>query len=125
MINTKITFDDKAKEFIARNAVAGDAAFAFMAQDIEILVKTGGATPFRKGGLRNQTYHEKMAPQHYQVTIPVEYAEAQEAGIIHGSPVQHYTTPGTGPHFFQNAINKITEKVLDYVAQGNKTAGIE
>lgn len=124
MINTKIVFDDQAKEFIARNAVAGDAAFAFMAQDIEILVKTGGATPFRKGGLRNQTYHEKLAVQHYQVVIPVEYAEAQEAGMIGGSPIVNYTTPGTGPHFFSNAIAKITEKILDYVQQGNKTAGL-
>lgn len=125
MINTKIVFNDQAKEFIARNAVAGDASYAFMAQDIEIVVKTGGATPFRKGALRDQTYHEKLAPLHYQVVVPVEYAEAQETGIIHGSPVQHYTTAGTGPHFFENACNKIAEKVLDYIAQGQRAAGIK
>lgn len=125
MINTKIIFNDQAKEFIARNALAGDMAYAFMAQDIEILVKTGGNTPFRKGGLRNQTYHEKLAPLHYQVVVPVEYAEAQEAGIIHGSPVQHYTTPGTGPHFFENACRKIAENILNYVAQGQRSAGIK
>lgn len=125
MINTKIVFDDQAKEFIARNAIAGDAAFAFMAQDIEIIVKTGGATPFRKGALRDQTYHEKLAVQHYQVIVPVEYAEAQETGIINGSPIQNYTTPGTGAHFFSNAVTKVTDKILNYISQGQRAAGIK
>lgn len=43
------------------------------------------------------------------ITWHKKYAQAQEAGIIHGSPVRNYTTPGTGPHFAENAVRQVVE----------------
>lgn len=44
------------------------------------------------------------------------YAESQEKGIVGGKyPVKHYTTPGTGPHYAENAIKKVDHERDIYI----------
>lgn len=126
MLLTQVRFNNKTKEFIARNAVAVDAAIAFMAQDIEIIIKTGGQTPFRKGKLRGDTYHEKIAVQKYRVNVPVEYAAVQEKGYRTGAaPFKNYTTAGSGKGFFKDAVTKVSKKSDTYFKQAKDVAGIK
>lgn len=126
MLLTRVRFDNKTKEFVARNAVAIDAAMAFMAQDIEIIIKTGGLTPFRKGKLRGDTYHEKKGIGKYRVNVPVEYAAVQEKGYRTGAaPFRNYTTAGTGKGFFKNAVDKTLQKRESYLKKAKEVAGIQ
>lgn len=125
MLGTKVIFNNKTKEFIAKNALATDAALAFMAQDIEIGIKTGGRTPFRKGKLRGDTYHQKIKSRQYIVMVPVEYAAVQEKGTRAGAGTfKNYTTPGTGAHFFQGAVDNVVPKAKAYFETGKKVARI-
>lgn len=126
MLLTRVKFDNKTKEFIAKNAVANDMAMAAMAQDIEIIIKTGGKTPFRKGKLRGDTYHEKKAVAKYRVNVPVEYAAVQEAGHRSGAAdFKNYTTPGTGKGFFKDAVEKTIRKTDNYIKQAKSAVGIK
>lgn len=125
MLQTQVRFVDHTTEFIAKSAVATDSALAFMGQDIEIKIKTGGKTPFKKGKLRGDTYHEKLAVGKYRVNVPVEYAAVQEKGSRAGATTfRNYTTPGTGAHFFADAVNGVVTRVETYAKMGKQSAGI-
>lgn len=63
-------------------------------------------TPKRLGNLRRDITKQVLGLSGAIVWHKV-YAAPQEAGIIRGSRVQHYTTPRTGPHFAENAVRKI------------------
>lgn len=107
--------DNKAAveaEIIAKT----DTMMGLFAASVEIQIKTSGNTPKDKGGLRTDTRHVKNAVGQYEVQMNKQYAAAQEAGVIHGSPVVNYTTPGTGPHFMQKAVDKAKERVTEYAA---------
>lgn len=43
----------------------------------------------------------------------VRYAKVQEDGHRGGVYFKHYTTPGTGPHFLENAGNTIAKKGIE------------
>lgn len=114
MLSTKIRFNSRHKEVIAKNAMAMDMALAHMAQDIEIGIKTE-RTPFKKGSLRDRTHHTKRAVLKYQVIVPVEYAEVQEVGRRKGSrEFTNYTTPNTGKGYFKHAVEKTTRNAPHY-----------
>lgn len=57
------------------------------------------------------------------ITYQSIYAEPQYKGIVHGSPVKNYTTPGTGPHWDKRMvsaeINDVVKEVQEYV-EGKK-----
>lgn len=126
MLATKISFVDKATEIIAREAVAMDAALAFMAQDIEIIIKTGGRTPRKTSTMKNRTVHTKISVGHYRVTMPMEYTAVQELGQRSGAkPFAHYTTPGTGKGFFREAVDNTESKALGYFKSGSTLAGLQ
>lgn len=47
------------------------------------------------------------------------YAQAQERGYwvtgpLAGVKIKNYTTPGTGPHFAENAIRKVAKNYMTY-----------
>ena len=56
------------------------------------------------------------------ITYESPYAHAQYVGIVHGSPVKNYTTPGTGPYWdkrmWSAEKNKVIKEVQDYVDRG-------
>ena len=52
------------------------------------------------------------------------YAHAQYVGIVHGSPVQNYTTPGTGPYWDERMksadLGNVIKETQDYFNRGGK-----
>ena len=54
----------------------------------------------------------------------VPYAHAQYVGIVHGSPVKNYTTPGTGSYWDKRMvsaeINDIIKECQEYMKRGSK-----
>lgn len=58
------------------------------------------------------------------ITYEQPYAHAQYLGIVHGSPVQNYTTPGTGPYWDERMKSADLENVIketqDYFNKGGK-----
>lgn len=133
-----ITFNDNGmKEFVARNAVFADALLALMAAGIEIKMKTGGEIPMltkstkwaQRGALRASIRHAKIALGHYVVsagegTPAAAYAAAQEAGMTRGHTMKNYSTSGTGPHFFQHAIDNVRGRETEYVTAAKNAAGL-
>ena len=57
------------------------------------------------------------------ITYQSVYAKSQYEGIVHGSEVKNYTTPGTGPHWDKRMvsaeINDVVKEVQEYV-EGKK-----
>ena len=54
----------------------------------------------------------------------VPYAHAQYIGIVHGSPVKNYTTPGTGPYWDKRMVsaemNDVVKEVQAFINKGGK-----
>lgn len=42
----------------------------------------------------------------------VPYAHAQYVGIVHGSPIKNYTTPGTGPYWDKRMVSAEIQDVV-------------
>jgi hypothetical protein len=61
-------------------------------------------TPKRSGQLSRSTL-KTVQGLHASIAWIKEYAGAQEAGFTRGHPMIHYTTPGTGAHYAQTAVN--------------------
>lgn len=59
------------------------------------------------------------------ITYESPYAHAQYVGMVHGLPIQNYTTAGTGPYWDERMksadMDVIVKKVQDYVRKkGNR-----
>lgn len=52
------------------------------------------------------------------------YAHAQYVGIVHGSPVKNYTTPGTGPYWDKRMVSAemkdIVKECQAFINRGGK-----
>ena len=119
------------EEFIDESAETGqkivamtDHFMGLMAANIEIQAKTAGNIPRKTGGMQSGIRHTRTGMGQYEVTSDKEYSAAQEAGIIHGSPVENYTTPGTGAHWFQKAIDKTKERESELLRSASNAAGM-
>jgi len=57
------------------------------------------------------------------ITYESNYAHAQYIGVVHGSPVRNYTTPGTGPYWDKRMWSaegqEVIREVQEYV-NGNR-----
>ena len=124
MIKTSVIFNDVADGFAQKHGVFSEMMLGLMAAAIETRIKTGGITPFKKGGLRGSVRHRKVGVAHYEVTADKEYAAAQEAGQTHGHTMTKFTTPGTGPGWFQEAIDDTKKNEKHYVEVSQKSTGI-
>ena len=137
MIKTTVKFTDQSIEFKARTAVFANTMMALMATAIEAKMKTGGEVPFlpkstkyaQRGALRTSIRSKKVSVGMYEVTVgensPAgDYAPAQEAGITRGHVMKNYSTPGTGPHFMQHAIDNVKERSSEYAQTAKRAAGI-
>jgi hypothetical protein len=109
-----------------------DRSLHVAANDIEVIVKTGGKTPLGPAGkdksrarLRGLTRQEKVSESHYRVVLPVAWASYQERGMrADGSHVvRKYTEPGTGKGFLQAAINTVGKNFTNLVKQAAKMEG--
>ena len=54
----------------------------------------------------------------------VPYAHAQYVGIVHGSPIKNYTTPGTGPYWDKRMVSAeiqdIVKECQAFINRGGK-----
>lgn len=123
-LNVRVKLDGLAS-FLSKSSDASNMALAHMAQDVEIGVKTGGKTPFKDGPLRDQTYHEQVRDKHFQVVVPVEYAEVQEKGRRGSSKAfRNYTTAGTGKGYFEEASDGVVKNADQYFEEAVAAHGL-
>lgn len=125
MIKTSVIFNDVADSFATKHGVFSDMMLGLMAAAIETRIKTGGITPFKKGGLRSSVRHRKVGVAHFEVTADKEYAAAQEVGTTRGHAISKYTTAGTNKGWFQEAIDTVRKDEKHYVDVSQKSTGIK
>jgi hypothetical protein len=75
-------------------------------------------TPMRKGELRKDT-RKSVSGSKGTITWSERYAAVQEAGSRKGVRFTHYTTAGTGPHFAEDAVNKVASDADSYFRKAN------
>ena len=137
MIKTTVQFTDNSIAFKAKTVIFADTMMALMASAIEAKMKTGGEVPFlpkstkwaQRGALRTSIRSKKVGLGRYEVTVgensPAgDYAAAQEAGQSRGRVFKKYSTPGTGPHFMQHAIDNVKGRASEYAETARNAAGI-
>lgn len=87
-----------------------DNQFGVALQQIgeDVIRSANPNTPKKTGRLRTSAHLTKEGNKQVSVEWSAPYAEKQEKGISSkGTPIQNYTTPGTGAHFAQNAIDEV------------------
>lgn len=132
-----VQFNDRTTEFISKVGVFSDVMMGLMASGMENKMKTGNEVPLlpkstkwaQRGALRASIRHTKLAVGHYAVTageggVAAAYAAAQEAGRTRGHTIRNYSTAGTGPHFFQHAIDNVKGRTKEYIAAAENAAGL-
>lgn len=67
-------------------------------------------TPKQFGDLRNNVLRQVLG-LNAKVSWNQRYASIQES-----KQFRNYTTPGTGPHFAENAVKKVTDNAAKYFA---------
>ena len=94
---------------------AASLAIRFMMEDLHTLANP--ITPYKTGNLRTSV--SKQLPEKLVgiVRWHAPYAEYQERGYTTG-PVMRYTTPGTHAHFVQESLDKVIQKIPQYVRMG-------
>lgn len=119
----KAEFTSNLSEVTMKTRQTVDLMMGLMAAGIENQIKTSGDTPFLHGGLRSHARHIKLGPGKYQIVDDQEYAAAQETGTTRGHRMVNYSTPGTGPHYFQKAVDRIKERQAEYAETAIKATG--
>lgn len=137
MSTVNVKFVDKRTEFIAKTALFTDTLMALMATNIQAKMITSGKVPFlpkstkwaQRGALRQSIRSQKISVGNYIVTAgtgspAAAYAAAQEAGMTRGHPMTKYSTPGTGAHFFRDAIDDTLEIAPDLIQTAKNASGL-
>lgn len=106
-----MSFRSNRLEFNRKNNSFIEMVQQRMAMSIEVIIKTGGRTPVKTGGMKSEVRHYKYLGS-FRVEAGKSYSSVQEAGRrLTGkgaptAPFKNYHTPGTGPHWFQHAIDQ-------------------
>lgn len=74
--------------------------------------------PMDTGDLRTIV---SMTPD--KIIYHVPYAQAQYHGVINGTPIENYTTPGTGPYWDKKMVSAEMDIVLSEVKDYMKKHG--
>jgi len=120
---SKAKFVSNRTKFNSRNRDFKEMATAHMAQDIEILIKTG-RTPVKTGNLKSLVKHRRTT-NGYRVESNADYSAVQELGIRRGARAfTNYTTAGTGKGWFKFAIDKVESKKESYIREASRSAKI-
>ena len=90
----------------AESDISLSMALRFMAEDVQRISEP--FTPKLSGDLRRRVIKQVLGKT-ATITWDTEYAAYQE-------DIQHvnYTTPGTGPHFAENAVKEVVENADFY-----------
>jgi Minor capsid protein len=99
-----VTVVDHTQEVLTNISRQTNLALRFMIGRIDDTANP--KTPKKEGRLRGDVLKSVLGLSG-TITWSKKYAQAQEAGIVRGSRVRHYTTPGTGPHFAEDAVKKV------------------
>lgn len=79
-------------------------AIRYMLERIDITAEP--KTPRKFGNLRRDVIKQVLGKTG-TIAWHKKYAAAQEAGVIRGSRIRNYTTPGTGPHYAADAVKAV------------------
>jgi len=132
-----VKFTSNKIEFISKVAVFTDTLMGLMSAGIQARIITSGQVPFlpkstkwaQRGALRSSIRSVRLSVGHYAVTAgtgspAAAYAAAQEAGMTRGHPMKNYSTAGTGPHWFEEAIDTTILNSDQYVDAAKRIAGL-
>lgn len=97
--STRDSFNRKHRAFVSMSQQR-------MAMNVEVVIKTGGETPVDTGNMKSQVRHFATTNHSFRTEADANYSAVQEAGARDGKSFRNYTTAGTGPHWFQHAIDK-------------------
>lgn len=102
--------------FVRHNTDMMEEMLGRMAQDIMQIAKIN--VPLRTGDLHQSGKQEHVKRLHWKVSFGTTSTTQQYALIQErGRGMSHYTTPGTGPKYLENAGNKIQARKIQYVKQ--------
>ncbi len=94
-------------------------AIRMMMEDIHTLANP--ITPKRPapigGNLRTSVSKQMLSPTVGMIKWHAPYAEYQERGYTTG-PVTHYSTPGTHAHFVEESVEKVIQRIPQYLKYG-------
>lgn len=118
--NDRHIFDNKHAQFV-------DMLLAHVSLNIETRIKIG-RIPVKHGllkaSVRSFKANDGSTPHTYRVEVGKEYAAPQEEGVINGSPIKNYTTPGTGSHWFLEAVQGELRNAPQVVNEVAKAIGL-
>lgn len=123
---------DNTSRVLLKHDKVKDRSLAYAAQDIEVIIKTGGRTPHKTGAMKSSTRHRRISSGKYVIEVgleegaaPLVYAAYQERGMRYdGSHViRNYTTPGTRKGWFNAAIQTVAKNFPNLIRQAAKREG--
>lgn len=128
-------FTSKRASFNKKNDQVKDMVLAHMAIDItrmaksKVPVSNTKASGNKRGGgghLQSAIMFVRVQEASYRVSANKSYAAYQERGArIDGTRrVKKYTTPGTGKHYFKDAIDKAWQNRHNYIQEARKAVGL-
>jgi len=96
-----VTIKDNTPLILAKNNQAVNLALRLTMDGID--KSAFPKTPKDRGELR-KNIRKSVSAKKGRIEWSSRYAQYQERGYSSG-PIRHYTTPGTGAHFAENAVN--------------------
>ena len=109
----------RLNEATSRVENACQIAIRMMMEDVHNL--STPITPKRPapvgGNLRTSVSKQMMSPLVGVMKWHAPYAEYQERGYTTG-PVVHYSTPGTHAHFVKESLDKVVQRIPQYLRMG-------
>lgn len=103
-MSVKVTDNSAEVNFKAKS----NASLALRQITDDIIRISGPKTPRRSGDLRNRVLKQVLG-LNAKVAWQTDYAIYQET-----KQFGHYTTPGTGPHFAENAVRTVVNNSNKY-----------
>lgn len=101
-----VKIEDNTAHIITDTTKGANLALRFMLDDIDRAARP--VTPKKAGNLRNDIVKSVLGLRG-TIKWGKNYAIFQEK-----KKFRNYTTPGTGPHFAENSVVKITKKSEEY-----------
>lgn len=83
-------------------------------------IKSRGGKSLTGGGHLRHDIIKQVIGGKGKIIWGKRYAESQEKGIVGGKyKIRNYTTPGTGPHYAENAIKKVDKERDIYIRRAS------
>jgi hypothetical protein len=123
---SKAKFTSNRSDFRRKHDSFVDLLQGFIAQDIDVAIKTSAGTPVDKGDMKAETRFFKRANGGYRVVSEKEYSTYQELGVrLDGTHVvENYTTAGTSAGWFRRAIDSVWANRHSLEMEAKRAAGL-